>query len=42
MKLKSQRISDGTKSYYDGDGHNKALTSYEEVYEALEKTKYGG
>ena len=42
MKLKSQRISDGTKSYYDGDGHNHALTSYEEVYEALEKTKYGG
>ena len=42
MTLKSQRISDGTKSYYDGDGHNHALTSYEEVYEALEKTKYGG
>ena len=42
MNLKNQRISDGTNSYYDGDGHNKALTSYEEVYEALEKTKYGG
>ncbi len=25
-----------------GYGHNKALTLYEEVYEALEKTKYGG